>query len=165
MLGKDWTHLGVASLYTNIEKNGYRILYLTSRSLGQASSTREYLDNIRQGDCKLPVGPVIMSPDRLFTSFHREVILRKPHEFKMNILRRLRSLFGNKNPFYAGFGNRITVGIIFIIIYRKGLNLRKIKKLYYVHNASHAFNLLMNACVKFLFCQYSFFSPSNFARS
>ena len=35
MVGKDWTHAGVANLYTNICQNGYRILYLTSRAIGQ----------------------------------------------------------------------------------------------------------------------------------
>ena len=40
----------------------------------------------------------------------REVILRKPEVFKMACLRDIQRLFGtdNKNPFYAGFGNRIT---------------------------------------------------------
>jgi len=35
MIGKDWTHSGVAKLYTDITKNGYQILYLTSRAIGQ----------------------------------------------------------------------------------------------------------------------------------
>ncbi|KND02493.1 phosphatidate phosphatase PAH1 [Spizellomyces punctatus DAOM BR117] len=108
MVGKDWTHLGIASLYTNIRKNGYHILYLTSRAIGQAGSTREYLAKVEQGGYQLPEGPVIMSPDRLFASFHREVILRKPEEFKMACLRDIKRLFGDRTPFYAGFGNRIT---------------------------------------------------------
>ncbi|KAI9099447.1 Lipin/Ned1/Smp2-domain-containing protein, partial [Phlyctochytrium arcticum] len=108
MVGKDWTHLGIASLYTNIRNNGYHILYLTSRAIGQASSTREYLSKVEQGGYQLPEGPVIMSPDRLFASFHREVILRKPEEFKMACLRDIKRLFGERTPFYAGFGNRIT---------------------------------------------------------
>ena len=37
MVGRDWTHAGVASLYTNIRSNGYQILYLTSRAIGQVS--------------------------------------------------------------------------------------------------------------------------------
>jgi phosphatidate phosphatase LPIN len=49
-----------------------------------------------------------MSPDRLFTSFHREVIMRKPEVFKMACLRDVQRLFGGRDPFYAGFGNRIT---------------------------------------------------------
>lgn len=35
MVGKDWTHSGVANLYSNIQKNGYKMLYLTSRAIGQ----------------------------------------------------------------------------------------------------------------------------------
>ncbi|KAJ2867897.1 lipin Ned1, partial [Coemansia asiatica] len=62
-----------------------------------------------QGDYRLPCGPLLLSPDRLFTSFHREVIMRRPQEFKMACLRDIRNLFGDQqNPFYAGFGNRIT---------------------------------------------------------
>ena len=116
LMGRDWTHLGVAKLYHDIAKNGYRILYLTSRAIGQAEITRDYLTNINQNDYHLPDGPVIMSPDRLMASLHREVILRKPEVFKMACLRDIARLFGddpNKpnethTPFYAGFGNRIT---------------------------------------------------------
>lgn len=35
MVGKDWTHSGVARLYSSIKSNGYEILYLTSRAIGQ----------------------------------------------------------------------------------------------------------------------------------
>ena len=71
MIGRDWTHVGVAKLYTDICRNGYKILYLTSRAIGQADSTREYLKGIKQNDYQLPEGPVIMSPDRLMASLHR----------------------------------------------------------------------------------------------
>ncbi|KAG0332692.1 hypothetical protein BG004_001136 [Podila humilis] len=102
MAGKDWTHSGVAKLYTDIFNNGYKILYLTSRAIGQADYTRKYLKNVEQDNYQLPDGPVIMSPDRL------EIIIRKPQEFKMACLRDIKRLFGDRNPFYAGFGNRIT---------------------------------------------------------
>ncbi|KAH9978528.1 Lipin/Ned1/Smp2-domain-containing protein [Lactifluus volemus] len=110
LIGRDWTHLGVAKLYTDIYKNGYKIMYLTSRAIGQADSTRYYLQGIKQNDYQLPEGPVIMSPDRLMTSLHREVIMRKPEVFKMACLRDIQRLFGPASPFpfYAGFGNRIT---------------------------------------------------------
>lgn len=109
MIGRDWTHLGVAKLYTDICRNGYRIMYLTSRAIGQADSTRYYLKSINQNNYQLPQGPVVMSPDRLMASFHREVIMRKPEMFKMACLRDIQRLFGEgQNPFYAGFGNRIT---------------------------------------------------------
>jgi phosphatidate phosphatase LPIN len=73
MIGRDWTHLGVAKLYTDIARNGYKIMYLTSRAIGQADSTRDYLKGIKQNNFQLPEGPVIMSPDRLMASLHRYV--------------------------------------------------------------------------------------------
>ncbi|CAO0796182.1 unnamed protein product [Mucor circinelloides] len=111
MIGKDWTHPGVAQLYTDIANNGYHFMYLTSRAIGQADYTRDYLKKVLQGNYQLPDGPVIMSPDRLFTSLHREVIMRKPEMFKMACLRDIQRLFGGRDPFYAGFGNRITDAI------------------------------------------------------
>src|ERR1700733_6907562 len=77
MVGKDWTHVGVAKLYTDIARNGYNIMYLTSRAIGQADSTRDYLKGIKQKNHQLPEGPVIMSPDRLMASLHRYVFSLK----------------------------------------------------------------------------------------
>ena len=109
MIGRDWTHVGVAKLYTDIVANGYNILYLTSRSVGQADTTRTYLSGVSQDGHKLPRGPVIMSPDRTIAALRREIYLRKPEVFKMGCLRDLLHLFGQRrNPFYAGFGNRLT---------------------------------------------------------
>lgn len=109
MIGRDWTHVGVAKLYTDIIANGYNILYLTSRSVGQADTTRAYLSGVFQEGFRLPKGPVIMSPDRTMAALRREVYLRKPEVFKMACLRDILGLFGQKkNPFYAGFGNRLT---------------------------------------------------------
>jgi phosphatidate phosphatase LPIN len=109
MIGRDWTHLGVAKLYTDIVANGYHIMYLTSRSIGQADTTRSYLNGVVQDNYRLPKGPTILSPDRTIAALRREVYLRKPEVFKMACLRDIRSLFGqNNNPFYAGFGNRLT---------------------------------------------------------
>lgn len=109
MIGRDWTHIGVAKLYTDIVANGYNILYLTSRSVGQADTTRTYLKGVSQEGFKLPKGAVIMSPDRTIAALRREIYLRKPEVFKMACLRDILNLFGQKrNPFYAGFGNRLT---------------------------------------------------------
>jgi len=109
MIGRDWTHQGVAKLFTDILKNGYHIMYLTSRSVGQADATRNYLKTIEQAKFKIPKGPVLMSPDRTMAALRREVILKKPEVFKMACLQDIQYLYGeNINPFYAGFGNRIT---------------------------------------------------------
>lgn len=109
MIGRDWTHIGVAKLYTDIVKNGYHIMYLTSRSVGQADTTRAYLNGVLQDGYRLPKGPVIMSPDRTIAALRREIYLRKPEVFKMACLRDIQSLFHpSRNLFYAGFGNRLT---------------------------------------------------------
>jgi phosphatidate phosphatase LPIN len=47
MIGRDWTHVGVAKLYTDIVRNGY---YLTSRAIGQADATRDYPMGIKQNN-------------------------------------------------------------------------------------------------------------------
>lgn len=108
-LGRDWTHAGVAKLYTDIVNNGYNIMYLTSRSVGQADTTRAYLYGVCQDSYRLPKGPVICSPDRTMAALRREIYLRKPEVFKMACLRDILNLFhGKENPFYAGFGNRLT---------------------------------------------------------
>jgi len=110
-VGKDWTHSGVANLYTNIAANGYRILYVTSRAIGQAGYTKDFLKWVEQsGGWRLPDGPCLCAPDRLLTAFHREVIQRKPQEFKIAVLQDVVTLFDH-SPFYAGFGNRITDAI------------------------------------------------------
>ncbi|EAA34950.3 hypothetical protein GE21DRAFT_1180 [Neurospora crassa] len=109
MIGRDWTHAGVAKLYTDIVANGYNIMYLTSRSVGQADTTRTYLAGIVQDGYRLPRGPTILSPDRTMAALRREIYLRKPHIFKMSTLRDIRNLYGpDRTPFYAGFGNRFT---------------------------------------------------------
>jgi phosphatidate phosphatase LPIN len=109
MIGRDWTHAGIAKLYSDIAANGYNIMYLTSRSVGQADTTRTYVHNIVQDGCRLPHGPTILSPDRTMAALRREIYLRKPHVFKMATLRDIRNLYGpDKTPFYAGFGNRLT---------------------------------------------------------
>lgn len=109
IIGRDWTHQGVAKLYSDIVANGYHIMYLTSRSIGLADRTRNYLSGVVQEKWKLPNGPVIMSPDRTIAALRREVWLRKPEVFKMACLRDILTLFGPRNnPFYAGFGNRLT---------------------------------------------------------
>jgi len=109
MVGRDWTHAGVAKLYSDIVANGFNIFYLTSRAVGQADMTRAYLNGVIQEGWKLPRGPVIMSPDRTIAALRREIYLRKPEVFKMACLRDILGLFpGKTNPFYAGFGNRFT---------------------------------------------------------
>merc|ERR1712223_1954995 len=110
MIGRDWAQSGVASLFTKIVNNGYHIVYLSARAIGQASITKEYLASVKQGEVNLPDGPIFLNPTSLVNAFHREVIEKKPEAFKIACLRDIRSLFPettNPNPFYAGYGNRV----------------------------------------------------------
>lgn len=114
MVGKDWTHAGIAKFYSDITKNGYKVLYLTSRAIGQTKTTKEFLQSVNQFNNSLPEGPLITSPDRLFKSFVREVIHRTPQKFKAEKLREIAALFPEeRNPFYAGFGNRDTDAVAY----------------------------------------------------
>ncbi|XP_016844916.1 phosphatidate phosphatase LPIN1 isoform X2 [Nasonia vitripennis] len=108
IVGKDWAQSGVAQLFTKIKNNGYKLLYLSARAIGQARVTREYLKSIRQGDLSLPDGPLLLNPTSLISAFHREVIEKKPEEFKISCLSDIKALFPEgSQPFYAGYGNRI----------------------------------------------------------
>ena len=109
MIGQDWAQSGVAHLFTKIQNNGYHIMYLTARAIGQASTTKDYLQSLKQGDVCLPDGPLFLNPDSLVNAFKREVIDRNPEEFKIRCLKDIQSLFEDKNPFFAGYGNRPNV--------------------------------------------------------
>lgn len=108
IVGKDWSQSGVAQLFNKIKNNGYKLLYLSSRAIGQARITRDYLRSIEQGDLNMPYGPILLNPASLLAAFHREVIEKKPEKFKISCLSDIKALFpAGSNPFYAGYGNRI----------------------------------------------------------
>ena len=109
-----------ACRYTKIRNNGYRFLYLTSRSISHAPLTREWLKGVNQESLALPTGPILCSPQNFLTSINREVIKRNPHEFKIKALQSIKSLFplreGGVGPFHAGFGNRHTDVISYLAV-------------------------------------------------
>ncbi|KAI1719796.1 LNS2 (Lipin/Ned1/Smp2) domain-containing protein [Ditylenchus destructor] len=107
-IGGTWAHAGVAELYTHIKSNGYRMIYLSSRAIGLSHHTKNYLKNVKQGTRKLPDGPVLLSPTSVLMALRKEVIERRPDEFKIACLTDLKALFPARQPFCAGFGNRPT---------------------------------------------------------
>lgn len=48
--GIDWTQKNIIKLYTDVVRNGYKIIYLTSRAIGETFSTRNYLYSLTQGN-------------------------------------------------------------------------------------------------------------------
>lgn len=108
MLGKgaDWTHPGICNLYSKIEGNGYRMVYLTARSVSQINQTKTYLFTLQQDGVRLPMGPVLTAPQRFFTALTQEVS-KQSHVFKIACLTSVRAAFPpTTKPFFAGFGNR-----------------------------------------------------------
>lgn len=62
-----------------------------------------------------------------FALRHREMILRRPHEFKIATLSEIRALFPPEwNPFYAGFGNRDTDEISYKAVSPECWSLKKV---------------------------------------
>ncbi|KAI9096699.1 hypothetical protein K1719_025878 [Acacia pycnantha] len=115
LVGVDWSQTGVTHLFSAIKENGYKLLFLSARSISQAYQTRQFLVNLKQDGKVLPDGPVVISPDGIFPSLYREVIRRTPHEFKIASLEDIKALFPPAcNPFYAGFGNRDTDEISYL---------------------------------------------------
>ena len=109
IFGRDWSQAGVADLFTAIQRNEYKFVYLSARAIGQSKLTRDLLRNINQDGFTLPEGPLLVTPTSLFTAFQKEVIERKPEEFKISCLKDIQSLFpANNNPYYAGYGNKST---------------------------------------------------------
>ena len=46
LVGKDWSQSGVTGLFTNIERNGYRFMYLSARAIGQVSHCHSHHYNL-----------------------------------------------------------------------------------------------------------------------
>jgi len=108
MIGiNDWAQGEVTSLFSKIYSNGYKILYLSARSISQAAETKSYLLSLNQCDCKLPPGPLFLNPESALRSFKREVIDKEPEIFKIHCLSNLKELF-LQNPYFAGYGNKPT---------------------------------------------------------
>lgn len=70
-IGGLWAQPGVADLYSRIKNNGYKMVYLSSRAIGQSHYTKNYLKRIAQGSTTLPDGPVLLSPTSVLMAFRK----------------------------------------------------------------------------------------------
>jgi len=130
ILPGSYAHPGICSLLSGVHKNGYNVLYLSSRAIGEVDATRSYLHRLKQDGVMLPPGPCLVSPDRMRAALEREVVEKQPQAFKIPSLRCVLACYAflankhqqeaNKdaapsaewleftNPFNAGFGNHET---------------------------------------------------------
>jgi len=104
----DYTHSGIHNLYDQIQRNGYKFLYLSSRGISQSHMTKSYINWTKQDGRNLPYGPILLNPSSLISALLREVWTKNPEEFKISCLEGIKTLFPEKykTPFYAGFGNK-----------------------------------------------------------
>lgn len=118
-LSQDWSHQDICDLFTKLASRGYIMIYLTARNIGLFSKTLNYLKSVKQKGMTLPEGPIVTSPDSLFESFKREMIIKNPEVFKIQVLRDIKQVFGETkdyNPIFAGFGNKDTDAIAYRVI-------------------------------------------------
>nr|XP_022310226.1 phosphatidate phosphatase LPIN3-like isoform X2 [Crassostrea virginica] len=151
IIGRDWSQSGVAQLFTHIYNNGYKFLYLSARAIGQSKVTKDLLRSIKQEFHVLPDGPLLLSPTSLVSAFHREVIERKPEDFKIACLRDIGELFPDLQPFYAGFGNKINDVYAY-----KAINIPDVR----IFTINHRGELKQESCYTF---QSSYYSLSEIA--
>lgn len=109
----DWKHDGVVQLYRLISEQGYMMIYLSSRAIGQADTTRNYLYSLRESNFSLPAGPILLQANSVLSALKTEVVDGNPEVQKIAKLARVRGIFNNargegNNPLYAAYGNRDT---------------------------------------------------------
>jgi len=112
ILKVDYTHEGCALNLKTLSDHGFVILYLTARSVPFAHLTKEYIYKVDQDHVRMPFGPILTTPDNTKDAIDREVIRKRPDEFKIEILNRIVSLFPS-NPLAIGIGNRETDDIAY----------------------------------------------------
>ena len=48
----------MVELYSKIAEQGYTVVYLTNRAIGQSDMTREYIYSLVEDQYKMPEGPI-----------------------------------------------------------------------------------------------------------
>lgn len=105
-----YCHDGVCQFLSSIKN--VRMLYLTSRPIGIANTTRKFLSQLRQAQShQLPGGPLLGFTGSMAKVLLMELVSKSVHEFKRealtaNVVRPFLQL-GVRNVFLAGFGNSL----------------------------------------------------------
>jgi len=97
-LGFNWTHSNVSTFFQRLYNHGYKIVYLTARSVRLNTLTRKYLKSMQ-----LPPGPIFSSLTSIGGSMMSELWTRDSKINKVAHLEDILKLF--PNSFVAAFGN------------------------------------------------------------
>merc|ERR1719153_278223 len=115
-LGITAHHTAVVELFDKIDKRGYKVIYLTARSMAQDEDTRNYLFQSLQkvGGFSLPPGPILFSPTTMLCGFIAEVVTKTPDLQKTQTVLQLWDLFKKEEgssisgTIVGGYGNKDT---------------------------------------------------------
>lgn len=96
-----YIHDGYETFMNGLAKNGYKIVWLTMRSMAMYSFSKKYIDKYIK--CE---GALIPEPEEFFPSLKKE-LMKKTSNIKTNMMKKIRELFPEDiNPFAGGLGNR-----------------------------------------------------------
>lgn len=127
MILKSYAHVheGVCEfLSTLVERHeSLQILYLTSRPVSYAHTTRKFLHSLQQEDYKLPQGPLLLHPGTLSTVLYSELVTKDVHQYKSDALMRQvvltfaaagrDSTCRRRRLLVSGFGNALTDSVAY----------------------------------------------------
>lgn len=101
MKNADYLHDGYCELIQKVADNGYKIVWLTMRSMPLYSFSKKYIQAFTKTH-----GVLLTEPEEFFPAIKKEV-LKQTGNIKANMMRELRRLFPvSREPFVAGLGNR-----------------------------------------------------------
>jgi phosphatidate phosphatase PAH1 len=117
-----YIHDGVTNFLSNLLRTNdcLRIMYLTSRPVSYAQTTRKFLSGLRQGTDKLPEGPLFLHPGTLSSVLLSELVMKDVHVYKSDaLLRQVVLTFAaagrpcTTDLLVAGFGNTLTDSVAY----------------------------------------------------
>jgi len=97
-LGFDWSHTEVSKFFQKLYQQGYKIIYVTARSIRMNTITREYLASL-----DLPPGPIFPALKSIKRSVVSELFTGDSKFSKVAHLQDIMKIF--PDSFVAGFGN------------------------------------------------------------
>ena len=99
--GNHYLHDGYETFVRELMHNGYKIIWITMRSITMYAFSKRYIRQYVGVE-----GALFPEPEEFFPSFKKE-IMKKTGNIKTNMIRMIRELFPLEvNPFDGGLGNR-----------------------------------------------------------
>lgn len=108
-MGANYLHDGYHELITGISNNGYKVVWMTMRSLPMYEFSKRYIREQVNID-----GPLLMEPEEFFQAIKKE-LMKKTDNIKANIMKNIRETYPEHiNPFIGGLGNRENDAIAYL---------------------------------------------------